>query len=377
MIQYSALGFFVLLAIGLAFLIRRRWKGMGTGGRIGLGLLVAFDLVGLLAVWWFWRTVEEVPEGGEVTAELDAEVDPLSVTFAAQGPLPALTLRDLKGKTAFFFVDDQSSNKEGTILRRAVNRWELPDSVVGFYVGDAPTLPAMLLPTMEEKFLGFMRGESPWPIYVDTEGAMVDTFKLPRGHMGFVILGPDGEIVLRHSGDLDEAKLETIREALGAKEPPPPPPAPDFSVAGFDKAKCAERPCAFVFLSQKVARTDIPRIEGGYEAEDAKDAFAQADKPEIRLATLLAGSWKLEDKAYGLIVGELEGLETDGWEKVAQAPELRAAFEIPENENALVVVDTEGRTAFRAVGLVRMWQMGQAGGALGLEASDVQVDDEE
>ena len=182
---------------------------------------------------------------------------------------------------------------------------------------------------------------------------------------------------MRHSGDVDETRLEEIRVALGAQEPPAPEPAPDFSEAGFDKARCAEKPCVFVFLDQKVARKDIPRIEGGFDDEDSKKVWEQGLKPGIRLAGLATGDWKITgDKSQGLLIGEIEDLEAQGWETVKEAPLLREAFGVAPDEAALVVVDKEGRLAFHQTGLIRFWQLGQAGEILGLEASDVEDSDE-
>jgi hypothetical protein len=336
-------------------------SALGTAG--GLGLL------GMI-----WTVTEDVPDGGLVDAPLDAEIDPLGVTFPAQGPEPELVLRDLAGKRALFFVDNFQSQAEGTKLRRAINRWVLPEDVVVINVGDAPQVPSVALGMMEDKFLKYIRKEAKTPIYVDTAGALVDTYKLPRGHMGLLILGPDGAIELRHSGDADAARIEEIRTLIGAEEPPPPPPAPEFEHEGWNKARCAELPCVFVFLDQPVDRSDIPRIEGGYEGDDA---FERAMQPGIRLAGLAAGDWKITgDKAQGLLIGKLTGITPEGWELTEQAPSLREAFHVAPDEAALIVVDAEGRLAFDKHGLVRFWEFGQAGEVLGLEARDVEMDEE-
>jgi hypothetical protein len=368
-----------LIALGaaLAWGFRARYADASRAKRVGMWSLAGVDLLGLAAMALFWRPAEDVPDGGQVTEAIDAEVDPLDLVLPAQGPEPELRLRELAGKTAFFFVDNMESHKEGTSLRRAVNRWTLPEDVTGYYIGDAPQLPALMLPTIEKKFLGFMRQESLWPIYVDTRGIFVETFKLPRGHMGFLLLGPDGEIKMRHSGDLDEAKLDEIRLALAAEEPPEPEPAPEFSEAGFDRARCADKPCVFAFLDQKISRKDIPRIEGGFEHEESAKVWEQGLKPGVRLAGMATGDWKISgEKAQGLLVGELEGLEAEGWERVDAAPSLREAFGLKADDAALIVVDKKGRVAFKQVGLVRFWQLGQAGELLGLEARDMEGPDE-
>ena len=50
---------------------------------------------------------------------------------------------------------------------------------------------------MVEDFVRFFEKESRFPIYVDFEGAMMKTFKLVKGHHGFVVLGPEGEVLQR------------------------------------------------------------------------------------------------------------------------------------------------------------------------------------
>ena len=92
---------------------------------------------------------------------------------------------------------------------------------------------------------------------------------------------------------------------------------------------------------------------------------------------MATGDWKISgEKAQGLLVGELEGLEAEGWERVDAAPSLREAFGLKADDAALIVVDKEGRVAFKQVGLVRFWQLGQAGELLGLEARDMEGPDE-
>ena len=92
---------------------------------------------------------------------------------------------------------------------------------------------------------------------------------------------------------------------------------------------------------------------------------------------LSTGEWKITgDKSQGLLIGQIENLDADGWERVDEATQLRSAFDIGANEAALVVVDREGRLAFREKGLLRFWQIGQAGRLLGLEGRDMEEREE-
>lgn len=340
---------------------------------IGVGALTIG--VGGYFAWKLRPQVEEIPEELEEIAE---EVDPLAVTFRAQGPEPELTLRDLKGQTSFFVIQGKESMQagEGVQLTRALNRWELPEDVKGYWVGDAEGA-GLFAKKIEDAFVKHMRVESQWPIYLDFDGAMVASFNLPKGHTGLVVLGPEGEILMRNSGDPDEQKLEEIRELLGGKEPPPPRDSPEFTLGEVDKAACKEDGCLFVFLGGPVARTDIPRIEGGFESEDDDAPWEQTRKPDIRNVSQTLFLWDLkETKVKTFIIGELSGLDEDAEhvDVVATAPELREAFELGETDSAMVIVKDD-KLSFLEKDTIRFWKFGLAGDVLGVEASG--PDDEE
>jgi hypothetical protein len=344
-------------------------------GLLGLG-------TGCVA-WWLWPTVEDIP--AELEA-IDAATDPLGFTLEAQGDLPAVTLRDLHGKTAFFVIEGREAfmgEGEARALKAALNRWEFPADVVGFSVGDAEGF-GLMRDKIEADFVSRFRPEARRPLYVDSTGDLMRLFKLPKGHLGLLVLGPGGDVLLRHSGDADDAAIESIREALGATEPPPGPEAPTFAHAGLDNAHCRDRHCVFVFLDEAVARPDVPGIEGGFDGE-MEESFARIGRPSVRLMTMLAGSWAEELETHaaridGTIVGNVEGLEIPAWRDHLGGPSdgLREAFGVAPDEAALVIVDPAGKVAFSERGLVRFWRLGRASEILGIEGrrGDRDEDDE-
>jgi hypothetical protein len=260
---------------------------------------------------------------------------------------------------------------EGKQLRWALHRWVLPDSVVGFSVGDAPAGAKVMKGKIERDFLGPMRSELKLPIYVDFGGTFTDAFSLPKGHLGLVVLDPAGEVVYRKAGDLSLAEVEEVAALIGAEPPPPGPTAPSFTVGSLSNQACADKACVLVFLDAKVARSEIPGLEeGGFEGE-MKDTFEQIRKPSIRLARILAADWSAEDRGAlgGVIVGEGEGWEVEGWEFVATAPEARAAFGIGDAAG-MVIVDDEGRVAFAESGVIPFWKLSLAADLLGIEAKE-------
>jgi hypothetical protein len=334
---------------------------------ISLGVVV----LGLgAAAWSMWPTVEAIPE---VLDAIDPEVAVADLELEAQGPLPAVRLGDLRGKTVLLMIEGKESmtGGEGKQLRRALHRWVLPDSVVGFSVGDAPAGAKVMKGKIEREFLGPMRSELKLPIYVDFGGSFTDAFSLPKGHLGLVILDPAGEVVYRKAGDLSPAELEEVAALLGAEEPPPGPEAPSFAVGPLSNETCADKACVLVFLDAKVVRSDIPGLEdGGFEGE-MKESFEQIRKPSIRLARILAADWSAEDRGElgGVVVGEGEGWEVEGWEFVSDAPEARAAFGIGD-EAGMVIVDEQGRVAFAEAGVIPFWKLSLAADLLGIEAKE-------
>ena len=325
---------------------------------IALGLLV---MVGGVGAWRIFR-VEDVPE------ELPPmERSPDDIMLASMTDAPDLELAALRGKTVFLVVVGPQSgkNREGQALNRALNRWIYPESTVGFIVADAEGVG--FLAGMVEEYVEFFAKESRFPIYVDFEGITLETFKLAKGHHGFVVIGPDGEVRERRSGGMEGAELDALRELLGAEEPPEPPPAPDFKLGDLDTSSCSPRACAIIFLGAPVRRDQIPGIEGGFDGE-REEAFALLSKPEVRLA---ATALKMDLKgAPGVLVGDvadLDELPGRGFAHVPEAAEARAAFGIEPTDTAMVIVDAQGRLAFKRVGFIPMYEWGSAADLLGAE----------
>jgi hypothetical protein len=325
---------------------------------IALGLLV---MVGAVGAWRIFR-VDDVPE------ELPPmERSPDDIVLKSMTDAPDLALAELRGKTVFLVVVGAQSgkNREGQPLNRALNRWRYPDSTVGFIVADAEGVG--FLAGMVEDYVAFFAKESRFPIYVDFEGITLETFKLAKGHHGFVVLGPDGSVLERRSGGMPIEELDALRERLGAEEPPAPPPAPAFAIGGLDVSSCSPRACAIIFLGAPVRRDQIPGIEDGFDGE-RDEAFALLSKPEVRLA---ATALKMDlQGAPGVLVGDVSGLHElpeRGFTHVAEAAEARAAFGLEPTDTAMVIVDAEGRLAFKRVGFIPMYEWGTAADLLGAE----------
>lgn len=327
----------------------RRWQ-------IGLGIL-ALVLVAP-AVWAYTvLRVEDIPEQLAVM-----EQTPDTIVLDSLSEAPNLALAEQRGVTSFYvIVGMRTPKKEGVTLNRALNRWQYPDDVKGYIVADAEG--AGYFRSMARKMVDFFRKEARFPIYVDFDGAMLRVFKLPKGHHGFVVIGPDGEVLVRRSGGLDGDALDALRKTLRAELPPPPPPAPAFSIGELDNESCADEPCAIIFLGKPVRRTEIPGIDDGFDG-DTEAGFAQLNQPAIRLA---ASALKMDlAGAHGVVVGDVD-LPIEGWTIVPEAPDARAAFGLQPHDTAFVVVDTAGDLALKAVGLVPMYQWGEAADLLGAE----------
>lgn len=326
------------------------------------------------AAWSMWPEVEDIPEQLEA---INPEISIADLTLDGQGPLPAVRLGDLQGKTVLLMIEgkESMSGGEGKQLHRALHRWRLPDDVVALTIGDAPAGAVVMRNKIENEFVGPMRTEMKFPIYIDYGGAFTTALSLPKGHLGLAILDENGELVLRHAGDADEAKLAEIKQLLRAEEPPPGPAAPAFSVGELDNQTCSGRACVLVFLDAKVRRDEIPGLEdGGFEG-DMKASFEQIKKPSIRLARILAADWPADDRNEigGVVIGEGEGWQLDGWSFVPDAPEARASFEIGD-QAGMVIVDAEGRVAFSQAGLIPFWQLSHAADLLGIEPKDYRDD---
>jgi hypothetical protein len=336
-----------------------------------LGIALGVVVLGLsAAAWSMWPTVDEIPE---VLDEIDPEISIADLELEAQGPEPDVRLGDLKGQTVFLLIEGKESmmGGEGKQLRRALHRWQLPDDVIGFSVGDAPAGAAVMRGKIERDFVGPMRTEMKLPIYIDYGGNFTEAFSLPQGHLGFVILDPEGAVAFRHAGDPDNAQLAEIAALLRAQEPPPGPPAPEFSVGELSNQSCAGKACVLVFLDTKVVRSEIPGLEeGGFEGDMAA-SFEQIKKPSIRLARILAADWPAEDrnKIAGVVVGEGEGWAVEGWAFVPAAPEARTAFGIGDAAG-MVIIDEQGRLAFVEQGLIPFWKLSLAADTLGIEPKE-------
>lgn len=336
--------------------------------KIALVLVALVLLLAGLVAWMLRSRAEEIPD---VLPAIDtADADPQKLVIPGGGGLKDLVLADLKGRTVYLLVEDRESMaaRESSAMSRAMARWTYPDSVSGFAIGDAEGFG--LLAGKIEEFVGPMRPELRLPLYIDFQGAATKTFKLPKGHVGLVVLDPTGAVVYRHSGKMDAAEIERLRELLGATLPPPVP-APAFKVGELDNDACRGRTCALVFLGGPVARKDIPGGKQGFDG-DMDESVQQFAKPDVRLAGIVVDSdAKLDTgKVSAQLVGVIDGAELGRWKTAADAPEARAAFEIPAGEAALVVIDPQGNIAMRELGRVPMYKFGVLSELIGVELSD-------
>ncbi len=327
-------------------------------------LVVALGMVAACgAAWWWMNRTEPIPE------TLDAlEANPSDIEIPGLPGQAPLRLADLRGKTAVFVVTGTWSAKspEGEATNRALSRWVLPPDTIGLVVADAGGLG--VFSDDIESTMGSYAKEILFPLYVDFEGVFVDTFKLPKGHHGLVVLGPRGEVIARHSGGLEGRALESLRVQIGAREPAPGPAMPSLKLGALDTPACAETVCAFVFAGpERVDRADIPGIRpGGFEG-DEDERLAQMLKPAVRAVTM-ARKMKLSEPR-GALVGDVDPeISSSGWDRVGwdAASEARAALGVGDDEVALVVFD-HGREAIRVRGLVRLFEWGMLADLLGVE----------
>jgi hypothetical protein len=325
---------------------------------VAIAVVGATATLAAVGAWSFLR-VEDIP------AELEPVGDPDDIAFPGVGSQPALEVAKLRGKTAFFvWVGIQSwGSDEGRKLNRALNRWILPESTVGFVVFDAEGLGFL-----QEKSAQYMEAfgqETRYPIYGDFEGQFRKVFKLPQGHHGFIVIGPDGDVLMRRSGGMqDAAQLDEVRQLLGGEEPEPGPPVPQFELGPLDSGSCADKPCALLFLGEPVSRTDIPDIDGGFEGED-EARWAQMKKPAVRMAGS-ALRLPLQHEARGAIVGRTEGLDYPGWTRVDEAPAVAEAFGIAPGTTVWIVL-RDGRVAFRREGVAKYYELALFADEIGVE----------
>lgn len=338
--------------------------------RVLIGIVVIILLVIGALAWLFRSQAEEIPE--ELPAIDVSEADPMAITIPG-GDIDDLVLADLKEQRAYFLLEDRESMEAGEskALNRALARWTIPEgteSTVGFMVGDAQGFG--LFRSKVSEFMGMMRPEMRLPLYIDYEGIFYDSFKLPRGHSGFVLID-HGEVKFRHSGPAEDDDLETVRGLLEATEPVYPE-APSFTVGPLSKESCSGKVCLFAFLDEPITRADVPGVEGGWEGE-REEGFERFSRPSIRLVGSLVGADEKidEDKVEGALIGSLEGFEFRRWKIVdpEAATGAREAFGLGEGAG-LVVVDPDGKIAFQAEGKVAFWQLGLVADLIGVELGE-------
>lgn len=311
------------------------------------GLLLVVLVVGGAWGWQVLR-VEEIPD------ELPPmERSPSEVVVSSAGHGDDLRFADLRGHTSVVVFEGVQSmrSEQGKEVNRALNRWVLPEGVEVYIVWDGEGM--QIFEEKASKFVGFFAEELRFPIYVDWDGEILDVFKLVKGHHGLVVLDPEGQVKMRHSGGLVGEPLEELRTMLGAEEPPPPEPAPPFSVAGITNDDCRDKPCLFIFMAEPVDRGDIPWIEDGFEGTRT-ECFERMRRPEIRLA---ASALRVPiTKSHGVLLGEVSNLDLKGWTVAPDDSAAREAFGLEPDQSALIVVDTEGRLAFRETGFIPMYR---------------------
>jgi hypothetical protein len=332
--------------------------------KILLACLVLLVVVAGATAWKVLR-VEEIPEQLEA---LDAQTEPRDIVIPGMSDQPDLVFAKLDGKTTVLLVVGFKGMDEGRLVHRALNRWTLPDTVQGYMIGDAAGFG--FLREKLEKMIGFWGEEMRFPLYLDFEGSVTEAFKLPKGHHGLVVLGPDLDVLMRHSGPMEEAGIEGLREMLGASEPPPGPEAPTFEVGPLSNDTCAGKVCALAFLGEPVSGKDLPGEDDGKERseEEMRELFR---RPAYRMAMSIKRMEEFEKEVGAVVVGSLEDVEiADTWTRLEDSEQGRKAFEIADDETAFLVVDAEGRVAFRESGLIPSWKMSQATHVMGLKHRD-------
>jgi hypothetical protein len=325
-------------------------------------LALAVFAGGLL--WWKLRArVEAIPDQ-LAAAPTAARIGALRVPGinGAQD----LALAALRGKTTLLLIEGRESMEAGesAALMSALNRWELPDSVAGFFVAELEGFG--LLAFKVNEFLAFMATESRFPVYADYQGTLLRAFELPKGHTGVVVVAPDGDVALRHSGPTGDDVLAALRAALGAREPEPLAPATPFAVGPLSDQSCRGGPCAFAFLGERLTRNQIPGIDGGFEG-GPREAAKQFANPSIRLLATFADTALAEVASRGAVLGPSDDVPlAKGWTRLADDPAARERFGLPADQAALVIVDADGQLVFRESGLVPMYKLLYARELLGL-----------
>lgn len=332
--------------------------------KIALAILVLLGVV-VGATAWKVLHVEKIPETLEA---LDEQAEPRDIVIPGMSGGPDLVFATLEGKTTVLLVVGFQGMEEGRLIQRALNRWTLPETTQGYMIGDAAGFG--LLKKKLEKWLVFWGEEMRFPLYLDFEGSVLEAFKLPKGHHGLVVLGPDMEVLLRHSGPVDEPGVEQLREMLGASEPEPGPAAPTFEVGPLSNDTCAGKVCALAFLGEPVSGKKLPGEDDGKERSE-EEMLELFRRPAYRMAMTLTRMEEFEKEVGAVVVGSLEDVEiAEAWTHLENSAQGRKAFDLADDETALLVLDTEGRIAFRESGLIPSWKMSQAFHVMGVKHRD-------
>jgi hypothetical protein len=315
-----------------------------------LGVVVV--LVGVAGGWLWWklrRRIEPIPKELAALAPT-VNFDDLHLPGAG---LPDLSLAEQRGHITYLVLESRESKEshEGRTLGDALDRWLIPDDIRGFMIGQAEGLG--FLRWKIDKVVAALRPDVRLPLYTDYDGKILHAFKLPEGHTGLVVLGKSGEVLLRHSGVMTDPDLASLRDLLGAAEPPPPPPAPPFAVGALTNERCLGKVCAFLILGARVDRKHTPGVKGG-APEDDQEAWSE---PSTRLVAALADSAPSADRTLAVIIGDTD-VTMPGWTPVADGASARAAFDVPAGAPGLVVVDEQGRLAFRETGRIPFFKLG-------------------
>ncbi|MBC8072127.1 MAG: hypothetical protein IAG13_27650, partial [Deltaproteobacteria bacterium] len=149
-----------------------------------------------------------------------------------------------------------------------------------------------------------------------------------------------------------------------------------LAVGDLDRESCSQgTPCALVFLAREVARTDVPKIPGGYDGDD-EGRRARMRDPSIRLvATVMAAKLK---HARGVVVGRTKDLELPrGWQQVDDDAALRASFGVGAQEAAIVAIDGAGLIAVDERGLVPLYKRDRIADVIGVDFEKPADDDDD
>ncbi len=323
---------------------------------------------------WMMRSQAE-----EIPTEL-GPIDPqklAALMLPGDSGMPDFKLADKQGKTVFIVVGDRESMSSGEekVRNLALNHWEYPETVEGYIVGDVKGFE--LFKSKITEIMGFIRPELRFPMYIDFKGDVFDTFRLPRGHAGTAVVDASGEVVFRHSGEMEQAKIDELKKLLQATEPATPA-APTFAIGELSNESCKGKVCIVANLPKPLPRSEIPGIKDGFEG-DEKQSFEKLKQADLRLASLLIKiDEKLEDadKLAGVIVGDTPDVTYkhlqlvapgDGGEAFAG---LASELALEKDAAAMVVIDPEGKVVFAEHGVIPMYKMGRVSALLGIEIDD-------